>query len=194
MRKSDKRREAAEAGGISSPPPAAGASDGSGMDQKQRPGRISAAAAREAAERIGGRGRRKDGGAEMERQFIEIGVTALRDQLTGDFLPAVPLYIEKTSATEASAAGLVEDIYPLLKKQFDIYARESGLLDRKIAEKEKVLAAETISAAAEAAAGASDGSGQDQRPQKGRRPRKRPQSAENDTISSGEDQSGRAKR
>jgi len=107
--------------------------------------------------------------------------------LTGDFLPAVPLYIEKTSATEASAAGLVEDIYPLLKIQFDIYARESGLLDRKIAEKEKVLAAETISAAAEAAAGASDGSGMDQRP------RKRPQSAENGTISSGDDQSGRAK-
>jgi len=65
MRKSDKRREAAEAGGISSPPPAAGASDGSGMDQRggsgmdqrQRPRAEAAARLMAAAETISAGGR-----------------------------------------------------------------------------------------------------------------------------------------
>ena len=132
----------------------------------------------------------------MERQFVEIGITALRDRLTGEYLPAVPLYIEKTDATERSAAGLVEDIYPLLKIQFDIYARESGLLDRKIAEKQKVLEAETISAAAEAAeaaAGASDCLQQQKPRGKNRtRQRKGSEAAAGASDGSGTDQSGRA--
>lgn len=28
-------------------------------------------------------------------EFIQVGVTALRDPITGEFLPAVPLYIER---------------------------------------------------------------------------------------------------
>ncbi len=46
--------------------------------------------------------------------FIQIGVTAARDPMTGDFLPAVPLYIEATDAAQKSADGLIEDIQSLL--------------------------------------------------------------------------------
>lgn len=34
-------------------------------------------------------------GEEMS-EFIQVGVTALRDPLTGEFLPSVPLYVECT--------------------------------------------------------------------------------------------------
>ena len=29
-------------------------------------------------------------------EFIQVGVTALRDPLTGEFLPSVPIYVERT--------------------------------------------------------------------------------------------------
>lgn len=44
--------------------------------------------------------------------YIQIGVTALRDPVTGDMLPAVPLYIRAGDADRAPAAppGLLEDV------------------------------------------------------------------------------------
>ena len=56
-------------------------------------------------------------------EFIQVGVTALRDPKTGDFLPAVPLYIEKTDEAKASADHLVEDIRQLLAARFAEYVR-----------------------------------------------------------------------
>ena len=35
-----------------------------------------------------------------QEKFIQIGVTALRDPATGDFLPAVPLYIKAEDGAE----------------------------------------------------------------------------------------------
>ena len=53
--------------------------------------------------------------------FIQVGVTAARDPMTGDFLPAVPLYIEATDAAAKSADGLIEDIQSLFAARFAAY-------------------------------------------------------------------------
>ena len=53
--------------------------------------------------------------------FIQVGVTAARDPMTGDFLPAVPLYIEATDAAKKSADGLIEDIQSLFAARFAAY-------------------------------------------------------------------------
>ena len=53
--------------------------------------------------------------------FIQVGVTAARDPLTGGFLPAVPLYIEATDAAQKSADGLIEDIQSLFAARFAAY-------------------------------------------------------------------------
>ena len=90
----------------------------------------------------------------MAAEYIQIGITAARDPITGDFLPAVPLYIERTEAAEKSAEGLISDIVPLMRARFKQYAEESGLLEKRIAE--------TISAA-EAAGISSASSGDDQK-------------------------------
>ena len=54
-------------------------------------------------------------------EFIQIGVTAARDPATGDFLPAVPLYIEKTDAAQKSAETLIDDIQSLFAARFAAY-------------------------------------------------------------------------
>lgn len=54
-------------------------------------------------------------------EFIQIGVTAARDPMTGDFLPAVPLYIEKTDAAQKSAETLIDDIQSLFAARFAAY-------------------------------------------------------------------------
>jgi hypothetical protein len=62
------------------------------------------------------------GGNGMEG-FIQIGFTAARDPLTGDFLPAVPLYVESTDAAKKSAEGLIDDIKSLLIARFAEYVK-----------------------------------------------------------------------
>ena len=37
-------------------------------------------------------------------KYIQVGVTALRDPVTGDFLPAVPLYIREDDAEKVPKA------------------------------------------------------------------------------------------
>ena len=58
-------------------------------------------------------------------EFIQIGVTAARDPVTGDFLPAVPLYIEKTDAAQKSAETLIDDIQSLFAARFAAYMNET---------------------------------------------------------------------
>jgi len=44
------------------------------------------------------------------QNFIQIGITALRDPATGDFLPAVPLYIEATEEATQAEGVMIKDI------------------------------------------------------------------------------------
>ena len=55
--------------------------------------------------------------------FIQIGQTALRDPLTGDFLPAVPLFIRET---DAAAAAPLDDmnIAEVFAEKFRQYREE----------------------------------------------------------------------
>lgn len=67
-------------------------------------------------------------------EYIEVGFTALRDPATGEFLPAVPLYIEKTSAAVADEAALVKDLGKLFAKKIQPYmenAEAAAALARK---------------------------------------------------------------
>lgn len=45
----------------------------------------------------------------MSEKYIQIGVTALRDPATGDFLPSVPLYIKADEATEEAEQQMFKE-------------------------------------------------------------------------------------
>jgi hypothetical protein len=56
-----------------------------------------------------------------QERFIQVGITALRDPATVEFLPAVPLYIKTEDGAEESAAGLTQDIGKLLAERMRRY-------------------------------------------------------------------------
>ena len=61
----------------------------------------------------------------MAKQYIQVGVTALRDPVTHDFLPSVPLYIEADEGeTEQSAASeMAQQIAPLFVDMMKQYVQ-----------------------------------------------------------------------
>lgn len=56
-----------------------------------------------------------------QEKYIQVGVTALRDPATGDFLPAVPLYIKAEDGAEEAEGKLIEDIGKLLAERIRRY-------------------------------------------------------------------------
>ena len=58
---------------------------------------------------------------EQERKFIQVGFTAMRNPATGEFLPAVPLYIEATPEVEASESTMIENIAGIFAEKFKQY-------------------------------------------------------------------------
>ena len=46
----------------------------------------------------------------MSEKYIQVGVTALRDPATGDFLPSVPLYVKADEATEEAEKQMINDL------------------------------------------------------------------------------------
>ena len=56
-------------------------------------------------------------------QFIQVGVTALRDPVTGEMLPAVPLYIQapETGAEQKELEPLADGIAHLLALRMKQY-------------------------------------------------------------------------
>ncbi len=56
-----------------------------------------------------------------DQKFIQVGVTALRDPATGEFLPAVPLYIEATDAARADEQSLIDDVGKLFAARMKAY-------------------------------------------------------------------------
>lgn len=57
----------------------------------------------------------------MAEKYIQVGVTALRDPGTGEYLPAVPLYIKAEDGAEEAEEKLIEDIGKLLAHRFKAY-------------------------------------------------------------------------
>ena len=58
---------------------------------------------------------------EKRERFIQVGVTALRDPATGEFLPAVPLYIKADAVAEQEEKALACDIGKLLAQRMRAY-------------------------------------------------------------------------
>jgi hypothetical protein len=56
-----------------------------------------------------------------EEGYIQVGVTALRDPATREFLEPVPLYIKATPEAIASAESLTRDIGRLFAEKFREY-------------------------------------------------------------------------
>lgn len=59
-------------------------------------------------------------------EYIEIGMTALRDPATGDFLPAVPLYIRAEDREKCEPKVLIDgDAFQrAMAEKFAAYKRE----------------------------------------------------------------------
>lgn len=63
------------------------------------------------------------------KEYIQIGVTALRDPATREFLPAVPLFIQADDAAEQGEEKLIQDIGNLFARRMKAYmegCREAG--------------------------------------------------------------------
>lgn len=56
--------------------------------------------------------------------FIQVGVTALRDPSTGDFLPAVPLFVRTDDAAKTEAIVIDGEAIKALSAKFADYMRE----------------------------------------------------------------------
>ena len=54
-------------------------------------------------------------------EYIQVGVTALRDPVTHDYLPAVPLYIKAENGAEDSERGLIQNIGKLFAERMGMY-------------------------------------------------------------------------
>lgn len=57
----------------------------------------------------------------MPDRYIQVGATALRDPITGEFLPAVPLYVKSEDCAEESEEKLIEDIGRLMAARMRRY-------------------------------------------------------------------------
>lgn len=57
----------------------------------------------------------------MSEKYIQVGVTALHDPLTGGYLPSVPLYIEATDDAVAAEDRLLDNIGGVLAQKFKQY-------------------------------------------------------------------------
>lgn len=56
-----------------------------------------------------------------QERFIQVGVTAMRNPATGEFLPAVPLYIKAEDRAEESEQHLISCLGGLLAHQIKAY-------------------------------------------------------------------------
>lgn len=67
---------------------------------------------------------------EKKEEYIQIGYTALRDPKTGDYLPAVPLYIKAEGDAGEAEQKVIDDIGNLLARRMKAYVdgcREAGV-------------------------------------------------------------------
>lgn len=69
--------------------------------------------------------------------YIQIGITALRDPATGGFLPAVPLYIETTESASLAEQAMTKDIGRVFAARMKQYIDGCGNPDLNRSGKEK---------------------------------------------------------
>ena len=54
-------------------------------------------------------------------KYIQVGVTAMRDPKTGDFLPAIPLYVKVEDVGEDAEKPMLEDFAKLMALRMEQY-------------------------------------------------------------------------
>ena len=54
-------------------------------------------------------------------RFVQVGVTAMRDPVTGGFLPSVPLYVKEEDAGAIEAPGTGEPLMKELAEKIKAY-------------------------------------------------------------------------
>lgn len=59
--------------------------------------------------------------AEKKEDYIQIGYTALRDPASGEYLPAVPLYIKASDGAAEADQKVIEDIGNLFALRMKAY-------------------------------------------------------------------------
>lgn len=65
--------------------------------------------------------------------YIQIGVTALRDPVTGEALPAVPLYVREEDAEKvAPPAVIMNDVGKTLGEMFGKYVKGVNGMERRM--------------------------------------------------------------
>lgn len=67
--------------------------------------------------------------AAKNEEFIQIGYTALRDPASGEYLPAVPLFIKASDGAAESEQKVIEDIGNLFAMRMKAYmdgCKEAG--------------------------------------------------------------------
>lgn len=62
-----------------------------------------------------------------DKEYIEIGFTALRDPATGDYLPAVPLYIRASKCAQESESAMIKDIGKVFAEKMKQYVNAGRL-------------------------------------------------------------------
>ena len=68
--------------------------------------------------------------AAKNEEFIQIGYTALRDPASGEYLPAVPLYIKASDGAAEAEQKVIEDIGNLFAMRMKAYmdgCKEAGV-------------------------------------------------------------------
>ena len=56
-----------------------------------------------------------------QKEYIQVGFTAMRDPADGSFMPAVPLYIEADQSASAGEENLINDLGALLAQRMKRY-------------------------------------------------------------------------
>lgn len=56
-----------------------------------------------------------------QEKYIQVGVTAMREPGTGEFLPAVPLFIRAEDGAEEAEEKLINDIGKILAERMRRY-------------------------------------------------------------------------
>lgn len=67
----------------------------------------------------------------MKSTFIQIGVTAARDPVTGEFLPAEPIFKEATPELEKAETAAFTDAGKMLAEKMKQYIDGGGLIERR---------------------------------------------------------------
>lgn len=61
-------------------------------------------------------------------EYIQVGFTSMRDPATGNFLPAVPLFIEATEEAKESEAAVIKDIGSVFADKMKQYIDAGGMV------------------------------------------------------------------